>query len=326
MAKPEIRWDAHSCVPLKRGYDVTNVIRHRDAGFSFVSINVGMDVTPLPEIIQMLASFRRRIDAHPDLILAGTTDQVRMAARDGKLAVAFDLEGANPILGNPDMVPLYRQLGVRQMHFAYNRANAAAGGCYDPDAGLTDLGARLVEACETAGIMVDVSHLNERSALEIMRIARRPVVFSHSNIRDLKADLRNITPEMIDACAACDGVIGVTGMSKLLPDGKANLNGIVEQIDHLVQRCGPRHVGIGLDYVYDQDQDELPAGVDPFHWFPVEHGYTSDFYKACSFVPPEELVDLEDRLSALGYRDTDIALIAGGNFLRAAEICWEPSD
>ncbi len=323
MSSQAIRWDAHSCVPLKNDYPFERVMRHHANGFHFVSINVGMDVTPVGDIMQMIASFRRRIIAHPDLMLANNVEDVETAARLGKLAVAFDLEGAMPLLGNPDMVDLYHRLGVRQMHFAYNRANDAAGGCYDPQVELSAYGATLVARCEDAGIVVDCAHLNERTSLAIMDMARKPVVISHANVRDLEPDLRNITGAMIDACAKCDGVIGVTGMSKLLPEGKANVEGMVEQIDHIVQRVGPRHVGIGLDYVYDQADEELPAGADPSYWFPTEHGFDENFYKSLQFVPPEELGTLGDRLAALGYTDSDIGLIWGDNFHRIAKRCWK---
>ena len=317
-----IRWDAHSCVPLKTDYALRVLQRHLAAGFNFVSINVGMDINPIDQIISVLASFRSQVESSQDLVLARSIDDVMQAARLHKLAVAFDLEGARPILSNLAMVPLYRELGVRQMHFAYNRANEVAGGCYDPDAPLTTLGVQLVAACEAAGIVVDCSHINERSALAIMDVATKPVVFSHSNARAFNPNLRNITDMMINRCAAAGGVIGINGMSNFHRDCKASVEGIVEQIDYVAQRVGPAHVGIGLDYVYDQQQDELPKGTDPSYWFPRDQGYTEDFYKSSVFVRPEALGDLGERLARLGYSDNAVAGIWGGNFLRIAQRCW----
>lgn len=318
----DIRWDAHSCVPLRADYDLASLGRHRDAGFDFVSINVGMDMTPIADVVSMIASFREQIVHHPDLLPARSIEDVRNAAEQNKLAVGFDLEGAKPLLANPSMVALYAELGVRQVLLAYNRANEAAGGCYDVGAPLTVLGAAFVRACEEVGIVVDCSHTNEETAMRIMEIARRPVVFSHSNVRVLNGNLRNITDEMIDACAALDGVIGVNGVSAFLPGGETEADEMVKVIDYLAERVGTRHVGIGLDYVYDLELEEIPEGENPAYWFPPEFGYDERFYKSLDFVSPEAAGSLSARLAERGYGDDDIAAIMGGNFLRVAEQCW----
>ncbi len=315
-------WDSHSCVPLKPGYGLGSLARHRAAGFDFVSINVGMDMNPVDHIVSILASFRRQVEEASQFVFARSVDDVEAAAAAGRLAVAFDLEGAVPVLENLAMVRLYHRLGVRQMHFAYNRANAVAGGCYEPEAPLTPFGKQLVAECQAVGIVVDCSHLNERSAMAIMEAAGKPVVFSHSNPRAGNPNLRNMTDAMIDACAKVGGVMGINGVSHFLRGEKASLEGMVEQIDYIAQRVGPRHVGIGLDYVYDADQEDLPPGVDPAYWFPPEHGYGSDTFKSLGFVPPEALAGLGGQLKALGYAEADIAAIRGGNFERIARACW----
>jgi membrane dipeptidase len=317
-----IRWDAHSGVPLKPDYSIHVLKRHLAAGFNFVSINVGMDVNPVDQILSVLASFRRQVGMSQQFLLVRSVDDVKAAARTGKLAIAFDLEGAKPILSNLGMVQIYYDLGIRQMHFAYNRANEVAGGCYDPGAPLTRLGARLVAECQGVGIIVDCSHVNERSAMAIMDIATKPIVFSHSNVRALNSNLRNITDAMIDRCAQVSGVIGINGMSNFHRDCRASVEGIIEQIDYVAQRVGPQHIGIGLDYVYNQEQDDLPEDADPAYWFPPEQGYDENFYKSSVFVPPESLADLGERLSDRGYSRSDIAGIWGGNFFRVAQMCW----
>jgi membrane dipeptidase len=95
-----IHWDAHSAVPSKHSYPIRNVIRHKRSGFDFVSINVGMDMNPVAGIIQLLASFRAQIAASSDIVLALRIADVLRAKQEGKLAVAFDLEGVMPLLEN----------------------------------------------------------------------------------------------------------------------------------------------------------------------------------------------------------------------------------
>ena len=70
-----------------------------------------------------------------------TTADIKRARKDGKLAIAFDLEGMNSLNGDVNMVSLYYDLGVRQMLFAYNLNNLAGGGCHDGNVGLTPSGA-----------------------------------------------------------------------------------------------------------------------------------------------------------------------------------------
>jgi membrane dipeptidase len=209
------------------------------------------------------------------------------------------------------------------MHFAYNRRNDVAGGCYEPDAPFTALGHEVLRACEEAGVMVDCSHLNEQSALAILEDAEKPVVFSHSNVRALNGNLRNITDPMITACAATDGVIGVTGLSNFTPGERAEAGAMIEVIDYLNERVDSRHIGIGLDYVYDVELDELPEGCDPTYWWPLEYGYSEDFYKSSKFTPPEAAPQLRNGLKARGYADVEIDGIMGGNFYRVASACWK---
>ena len=135
VAPPPTRfpvWDAHSCVPLRPDMDLSVLERHRAAGVRFVSVNVGMDMNPVTDILRVLAAFRRQIeDAADRFLLAETVADVRRARSDGRLAVAFDLEGALPLAEQPEMIRLYQRLGVRQMHLAYNRTNSIAGGCHE---------------------------------------------------------------------------------------------------------------------------------------------------------------------------------------------------
>src|SRR4051794_35546450 len=98
-------WDAHGCLPLSPGCDVSGLARYAASGVDFVSINVGMDFNPLPDVVKTLAYFRRWIAESPErFALAGTVDDVERARREGKLAVAFDLEGTEPLDGDLDMV------------------------------------------------------------------------------------------------------------------------------------------------------------------------------------------------------------------------------
>ncbi|WP_252977150.1 membrane dipeptidase [Pseudomonas oryzihabitans] len=123
-----LRWEAHACLPLVPGQDMSGLSRYHEAGFHHVSLNVGMDMTPFATVLRTLAGFRAwlaRHDAH--FCPVGTVADLQRAREQGKLAVSFDLEGSTMLLDDPAMVGLYASLGVRQMLLAYNRDNACAG-------------------------------------------------------------------------------------------------------------------------------------------------------------------------------------------------------
>ena len=148
-----IRWDAHSCLPLLSGIDMSVLRRHKQAGFDFVSINVGMDMNPIDQVMRTIAWFRHWLTQHADeFALIETLADVKAAKKTGKLAVAFDLEGSTMLLGDLAMVEVYRDLGVRQAHLVYNRNNTVGGGCHDDDTGLTAYGREVVRAINRAGI------------------------------------------------------------------------------------------------------------------------------------------------------------------------------
>ncbi|WP_460149353.1 membrane dipeptidase [Pseudomonas sp. H1_A03] len=138
---PVIQWEAHACLPLIPGQDMSRLNRYRAAGFHHVSINVGMDMTPFETVIRTIAGFRSWLADHPeDFVLVATADDIYQAHKYRKLAVSFDLEGSNMLLQDPAMVALFASLGVRQMLLAYNRDNSCAGGCHGASTGLTPPG------------------------------------------------------------------------------------------------------------------------------------------------------------------------------------------
>ncbi|MBN3760644.1 hypothetical protein G3O01_07350 [Burkholderia sp. Ac-20365] len=126
-----IQWEAHACLPLIPGQDMSSLKRYRDAGFHHVSVNVGMDMTPFDTVVRVIAGFRHWLTQHAeDFVLVGTMDDIYHAREHRKLAVSFDLEGSNMLLEDPAMVELFANLGVRQMLLTYNRDNSCAGGCH----------------------------------------------------------------------------------------------------------------------------------------------------------------------------------------------------
>jgi membrane dipeptidase len=317
-------WDAHACMPLHPDADLGALERHRAAGVDFVSINIGMDMNPLAQIFTTIASFRAQLRRRPDLFVpVEDADDVERARAAGKLAVAFDLEGGIPLCARPEMVQLFYDLGVRQIHLAYNRNNAIGGGCYDDDVPLSALGRQVVAAINDAGMLMDCSHTGYRTSMDIMATSRAPVIFSHANPLALAANGRNIRDDQIDACVATGGVVCVNGVGRFLGNPEAHTAAILRHVDYLVQRVGPDHVGLGIDYEYQQGLDDGPPGLDRAYWWPPAHGYGPEGARI-RIAAPEQFPEITTGLLDLGYHESDVRKILGANMLRLARQVWRP--
>jgi membrane dipeptidase len=283
-----INWDAHACLPQHPQADFTPVRRLHAAGVNYVSLNVGADMNPLSQVMSVIAGYRATIAADPErYALVSSVDDIIQAAADGRIAITFDLEGSAPLLDQPDMVDLYAQLGVRQIHFAYNRNNSVADGCHDEPRGLTALGQRMVEAVNGAGILMDCSHTGRLCSLEIMDASSQPVIFSHANPYTLVQHGRNVTDEQIRACAATGGVVCVSGLSFFIGSERPGADDVARHAAYIADLVGVAHAGIGLDICFSQpDLDDTPPGdFDPGHWWPAAAGYNMD--KPPTFTAPE---------------------------------------
>ena len=309
-------WDAHACFPLKPNSDLTELKRYSDSGVNFVSLNIGMDMDSFENVIQVLARFRNYITANPDLyVLASTVKDIRDAKESGRLAIAFDLEGSDPLLGNMNLVSFYYDLGVRQMLLAYNKDNRASGGCMEGKIGLTDFGKNVIREMNRVGMVVDVSHMGYRATMAAFEVSTSPVIFSHSNPKTLRENARNISDEQIKAGAQTDGVVGINGIGDFLGGTSSEL--IVQNIEYVMNLVGPEHVGIGLDYVVDkQELTEYIEGHPDV--YPPDK-----FNNYVSFVEPEQFPEFTELLVQKGYSEQIISGILGNNFLRVAENVWK---
>ena len=322
LIKETLVWDTHSGFMPDPAADLDNLSIWSDAGINYLSINVGFDLMSWQDSVRALANFRHRILAQPQRYrLAASVADVREAAAEGKLAITFDLEGMAALDERLELVEFYHHLGVRQMHFAYNRNSAAGGGCHDDDCGLTGFGRAVIDEMNRLGMFVDVSHAGFRTSMEVMEHSRAPVIFSHSNSAVVAPHGRNITDEQARACAATGGVIGVNGVDLMLGRDAPMAERMADHIDHLVTIAGPSHVGLGLDFGFRVDVegiDELVAD-NPEFW-PVEEGYHDG---PILYLPPKDLPQVFAILMGRGYDDAVLNGILSGNFRRVAEQVWK---
>ena len=312
-------WDNHGCLPL-RPHDesfLPQLRRYRDAQVDVAFINIGFGEQGVEEHVRMLAALRYWLRQRPDeFVLANSVEDIRRAKAEGKLAVGFDIEGMNAIADQPSLVHLYYELGVRWMLIAYNRNNRAGGGCQDEDGGLTEFGRRVIDEMTAAGMVLCCTHTGRRTALEAIDHSPNPVIFSHSNPKALCAHPRNIDDEMMRSCASRGGVIGLSGIGIYLGDNEASAAKLAEHIDYVAQTVGIKHVGLGLDYVFDREELEFYIRSMPDTFPPALYS------EGITMVPPEAIPGVVEELLGRGYGDADIGAVLGGNMMRIASEVW----
>ena len=311
-------WDDHSGFWPYPEADLDQLDRWIKSGVNYLSVNVGFDVEDWQKTVKNLGAFRTWFEKHPERFrLVDTVADIRAAKREGKLAIAFDIEGMDSLDGQAFMVALYYKLGVRQMLFAYNLNNLAGSGCHDKDTGLTPFGREVIAEMNRVGMLVDCSHTGYRTTLDAMAASTAPVIFSHSNPKALNDHGRNIVDEQIKACAATGGVIGLHGIGLFMGDPEAKTETLIRNIAYIAERVGAEHVGIGLDYNCSPGK---PVDIRDPHYWPASAGYGQKWNTRNA--DPEQLPGLTEGLLAHGFSENEVRGILGENFFRIASQVW----
>jgi|SRR5579871_5568675 len=317
-----IIWDNHACMPLRADDAfLPQLERLRAVGVDIVSLNVGFADTPWEEHLRVLSYMRCWIAKHPDRYrLVATAADAARCKEERKLGVVFDIEGMRAVEDNLSLVQTFYELGVRWMLIAYNRNNKAGGGCLDEDGGLTDLGRAIIDEMERVGMILCLSHTGARTATDALEYARRPVIFSHSNAYGYHAHARNISDDLMIACARKGGVVGVNGIGLFLGGDSARLaERLVGHLLYMIDRIGADHVGLALDYVFDRSELEDYVRQHP-ELFPKDDFKRSTDYTA--MVAPEELDTIAEGLAHANLTEAQIRSVMGENWMRLATELW----
>ncbi len=201
----------------------------------------------------------------------------------GPVLAVMHIEGAEAIDPGLELLPALHALGLRSIGPTWSRPNAFAHGVTS-EGGLTDAGRALVRACEELGILVDLSHLNERSFWDVAAIAERPLVVTHACAAALTPHERNLTDRQLDAVRDSGGVVGICFHDEFAGPRRAD---VARHIRYVAERIGPEHVALGSDF----DGCELPEGI-------------------------RGAQDLPLLLDDLGWEEPELRLVAHENFLR----------
>lgn len=271
-----------------------------------VTIELGYALRAAMSMVALL--FRLEAESAGRVKVARTAGEIEAAMGAGTLATVLHFEGAEAIDPGLDSLEVFYQAGLRSLGITWSRANAfghgvplAFPGSPDGGPGLTDAGKALVRACNRLGVMVDLSHLNERGFWDVAALTDKPLVATHSCVHALSPSPRNLTDRQMDAIAESGGVVGVNFyVGFLRADGQRDTNTpiaeIARHVDYMARRMGVEHVALGSDFDGCTISDELRDVTG--------------------------LPTVLDELRRLGYDDAALAQVAHGNWLRVLRETW----
>jgi len=339
--------DTHNDITSRTvdGYDIgeakhdghTNVtsLKEGGVGAQFFAVYVSGDYVngnrSANRTLQMIDTVRHDIvGRYPnDFVLASTADDIERIHREGKIAALMGIEGGHAIEDSVRLLRDYYALGIRYMTLTHANTNNwadSSGDSTDPKIqhhnGLTDFGKQVVREMNRLGMMVDISHVADKTFWDALAASTAPMIASHSSCRALCNVPRNMTDEMIVALGKKGGVVqvnfncgflseksaaaGKNVQASTLPGARgedatiaeykkkvppATLADVVAHIDHIVKIAGVNAAGIGSDF---DGVFCTPTGLEDVSKFP----------------------NLTRALLEKGYSADDIRKIYGGNTLR----------
>jgi membrane dipeptidase len=293
--------------------------RFRDGGVALVVAPIWISSLFVPEgalrrAVQVVDGLLAEIEACKEQVTLVTSfAEIEQAKTQGKVAVLLAFEGAEPLGHDLAALRLFHAVGLRMLSLVWSRRNAFGDGAWENDSrgGLTRLGRQAIKELERLKIVVDVSHASDRTAADILEVATRPLVASHSNARALRSHPRNLPDELLRGIAEKDGVIGVTAVPSFISDQPATVERWVDHLEHVIGVAGIDHVGIGADFI--QHVNELGATLEVAGWGPDWGEKLPPFE---GMLSPEDLPALTAELCRRGCAEGDIRRIYHENYLR----------
>src|SRR5690242_8569651 len=323
-----------------------DIPRMKEGGLGAIFFSIWMPGTITgPEAVKraldQIDAVRQQVAEHPDeMVLARTAEEVRAAHREGKIAALMGVEGGHMIASDLGVLRTYAALGVRYMTLTHSVNDEWADSSTDKPAhnGLTDFGKDVVREMNRLGIIVDISHVSDKTFYDALAVSKAPMIASHSSCRAICDAPRDMTDQMMKDLAAKGGVIQINYHVGFLSQEFRNAEKADPEINKAIgeevqKRCGDNEGcqmiegdRITREYV---EQGKLPrvewskiiehidhavkvAGIDHV-------GLGSDFDGANMPYGMEDATKLPKITEALlqkGYSEGDVKKILGENTLR----------
>ena len=252
--------------------------------------------------------FRLEAESEGQVKVVRSADELQSCIESGVFAAILHFEGAEAIDADLDALEVLYRAGLRSLGIVWSRPTIFAHGVpiafpSTPDIGpgLTEAGERLVKRCNQLGILIDLSHINEKGFWDVAALSDAPLVATHSNVHAICPISRNLTDAQLDAIKASDGMVGLNFATGFLNedgawDSDRPLDVMLRHLDYLVERLGETRVGLGSDY----DGARVPDAVGDV----------------------SKLPNLIAALEAAGYGEALLKKLTHENWLRVLRKTW----
>lgn len=279
------------------------------------------------ESLDRLGTWRDLVAANSDVCAIATTAQeVRDIAGSGRVAVIIGFQNANLFEGRIRLVEMWAELGVRVVQLTYNNQNELAGSCYEAeDSGLARYGRQVIAEMNAAGMLIDCSHVGDRSTLDAIEASDRPIAVTHANAASLFPHKRNKSDDVLRALGRTGGVIGCATYRNITGDHAcASIGNWCEMVARTVDIAGIDSVAIGTDRSHNFAAADY-AWMRTGRWTRGTDYGAGSANNAGKAAPPDwfqtlgDMAVIPDGLSAAGFSADEVAKITHGNWLRIYE-------
>ena len=294
------------------------IVEVRSGGVDVVHATVGV-WEDLNGAMARIGAFRHVCRNNEDLIrIVRSVDEIHEAVAEGVLAALLGFQNSTMLGDDPEMAGIFADVGIRVVQLTYNISNHLGSSCWEPhDGGLTRVGYRMVAALNGSGVLVDISHVGNRTGMDAVHASSAPIAITHGNPASFCDSPRNKPDDLVAAVAERGGVVGCTLYPLFMGGADVTRSEYCGMLADLAGTIGVEHVAIGSDAVLGWSPDAL-GWMRNGRWdratAPTE---------APSFPPwptwfdgPKDFGSLSDGLDEAGFSPADRDLVLGGNWLR----------
>lgn len=292
-------------------------------GFTCVTPTLGFWEGAI-ESFDSIGKWRDLIRANQDIVtIARTTDDILAADRDGKVAFLLGYQNTNLLDGRIRYVELFADLGVRVLQLTYNNQNELGSSCYEEvDPGLARFGREVVREMNACGMLVDLSHVGEKTTQDAIRWSQKPVSITHANPTSVFPHKRNKTDETLRMLKDNGGIIGCAAYRNITPVAACDrVDAWAEMVARTVEIAGIDHVGLGTDFSHHSSQAYLDWMRSGRWTRSVQYGAGSVANSGPSEKPAwlkkiDGLAAVAPALAKIGFSAEEVEKITAGNWLR----------